>query len=90
MRPFCSNFLLSDYPFFRSALQVFCQVSVGIVPPVGGLMTEAPPPAIVSFGVIGLASDAFILDFPVGEVVRFALPAIGPLLDTVRDHWRKP
>ena len=40
--------------------------------------------------MIGLTSNAFILDLPVGDVVQFALPVIGSLFDTLHDRRYQP
>ena len=54
-------------------------------------MVKFPPfPAFDAFVAIGLSASAFILDFPVGDVVQYALPVNGSLFGALQNRMYKP
>ena len=73
-----------------ATLHVPCQVAVGIVLPVEGLLTKVPMPALVDVAIIGLTSAAFRPNFPIVEVVRYVLPSVGSLVDHLHGRRYQP
>ena len=66
-RPFFINTMSGFWSFISPSVQLFCQVSVGFFPPLGGSTLKAPVPAIIGILLILTTAAASVLDYRCGK-----------------------